>query len=100
MDRIHAGTSLRSKPIQPRLSVNGSAAAIDAALRGFGLARVHSYQVQEDLSGGRLTRLRDYEPPPVPLNLLFHPHPATRASVRSFIDFATPRLKRELGGVV
>lgn len=94
------GSKLRSVRASTRLSVNNAAAAIDAARRGRGLIRARSYQVAEDLASGRLVAvLADYEPPPDPAHLVFHPDRGRRATVRAFIDEAVPALRSELNRI-
>ena len=49
-------------PIKPRLIVNTAEAAVDAAVSGFGITRVLSYQAVDALSDRSLVRLlRDHE---------------------------------------
>src|SRR5260221_4766663 len=79
-------------PIKPRLIVSTAEAAIDAAVSGFGITRVLSYQTSNALAEQSLVRLlREYEPSDVPLHLVYpdgrHPPPKLRA----FLDFAAPR---------
>lgn len=81
-------------PIKPRLIVNTAEAAIDAAMRGFGLTRVLSYQAVEVLADRALVRLlRPYEAPPAPVHVIYpdgrHPPP----KLRSFLDALVPRLR-------
>lgn len=87
----------RSVRVGTRLALNSASAAIDAALRGHGIIRAPSYQVADHLAEGRLVRLLpDYEPPPVPVHLVFHPEPAKRGALRAFIDRAAPILRADL----
>jgi len=87
----------RAVRVRTRLSVNNAAAAIDAALRGRGVIRARSYQVAADVAEGRLTRLLGpFEPPPTPVQLVFHPDRAKRGALRAFIEAAVPALRREL----
>jgi len=80
--------------VQPRLFCNTNEAAISAAISGWGLTRVLSYQIAPALMAGQLQiTLSDFEEEPLPIHLV---HPAGRhasAKVRSFIDFATERLR-------
>jgi len=81
---------------QPRvaLMVNAIDVAIEAALAGYGLARVLSYQVRDHVAGERLVRvLRDFEPPPVPVQLVYPEGRKAAAKVRAFVDFAAARLR-------
>jgi len=64
----------RSIAVTPRLVVNTAGAAIDAALHGFGIARVLSYQVAHHVESGDLRIvLANAEPPPVPVHLVTLP---------------------------
>lgn len=83
--------------IRPRLIVNTSEAAIAAAVHGFGITQVLSYQAAEEIASGALVRLlQDFEGEAWPVQLLYpggrHPPPKLRA----FLDFAAPRLRRRL----
>ena len=81
---------------QPRmtLTVNGGDVAIACALAGHGLARPLSYQVDEELRDGRLqVVLADYEPPPMPVQLVYPEGRQAAAKVRAFVDFAVARLR-------
>jgi DNA-binding transcriptional LysR family regulator len=81
-------------PIKPRLIVNTAEASIDAAVAGFGITRVLSYQAVDALSGKSLIRiLRDHEGGDIPVHVLYpdgrHPPPKLRA----FLDLLVPRLR-------
>lgn len=87
----------RSVRVGTRLALNSAAAAINAAVRGGGIVRPLSYQVAADLAAGRLVRLLNaFEPPAVPVHLVFHPDAAKRGALRTFIEHATPMLRAEL----
>ncbi|MBK7417046.1 MAG: LysR family transcriptional regulator [Dechloromonas sp.] len=74
--------------IQPRLTVTNNEAAIQAALRGFGITRLISYQVAAHLAAGRLKRiLVAHEPAPLPIHVLHREGRQASAKVRSFVDF-------------
>jgi len=81
--------------LETRYQLNSVAAALEVARRGWGLCRVLSYQVADDLEHGRLAlALERWEPPPAPVHLV---HPAGRrtpAKLRAFLDFAGERLRR------
>jgi DNA-binding transcriptional LysR family regulator len=76
------------------LVTNDAEAAITHAVQGAGLAMVLSYQVVDELKEGALTILLPrFEPPPLPIQLVF---PATRllsANVRAFIDLTVATRK-------
>jgi DNA-binding transcriptional LysR family regulator len=81
--------------VEPRLIVNTTDAAADAAALGLGLTFLVSYQVEAHLRAGRLQRvLADYEVPPIPIHIV---HPAGRfvpTKVRLFIDHVGEDLRR------
>ena len=87
-----------SVAITPRLVVNTTAAALDAALGGLGLACIMSYQAEPHAATGRLqTVLVEYEPPPAPIHIV---HPEGRhlpAKVRLFVDHAARALRAKFG---
>jgi len=92
-----SGSRVRSIRVQTRLSMNNANAAIDAALRGQGLVRARSYQVAAYLAEGRLVQvLSDFETPPEPAHLVFHPDRGKLPSLRAFVDHAVPALRDEL----
>lgn len=81
--------------LDPQLCVNSIAASIGIARQGWGLCRVLSYQVADELKAGSLVAvLEEDEPAIVPVHIV---HPAGRktpAKLRAFIDFAAERLRR------
>lgn len=82
--------------IRPRLVLSSVAAAIDVTRSGWGLCRVLSYQIGPYLQNGELkVVLEDYEPDPLPINLVHVEGRRASAKVRSFIDFARDRLRAE-----
>jgi len=91
------GDTRKSVTPTPRMVVNAADMAIAAAKSGYGLTRVLSYQVEQELRSGSLRIvLPEFETPPAPVHLV---HAATHkppARVRSFVDFAAPRLKSVL----
>jgi len=85
--------------VHPRLIVNAAEAAIDAAKAGLGIARVLSYQATAALVEGSLQLiLLDFEPDPIPVNLIHREDRLPQAKVESFIAFAAPRLRQALKG--
>ena len=77
-----------------RLSLNSAAAAIDAAERGMGIVRPLSYQVEQQIADGALVRiLQDFEPEPMPVQLVFQPRRFTGGAVSAFIDHAKTLLR-------
>ncbi len=79
--------------IAPRFTVTQAEAAVAAAVAGQGIVRALSYQVAEELADGRLLRLlREFEPPPAPVHLVFPTARLMAPRLRVFLDFAAPRL--------
>ncbi|WP_295477929.1 LysR family transcriptional regulator [uncultured Pseudomonas sp.] len=87
----------RGQEIQPRLTTNQVRAARQAAIDGLGVTRLLHYQACTALADGRLQRvLREFEPQDLPIQLVY-PHARTLpARVRSFIDWAAPRLEAQI----
>lgn len=86
-DRVPTGVV-----VVPRLSVNNADAAIASALRHRGITRVLSYQVHEDLAAGRLRRLlTDFEPPPIPVTLLYQASGRGSPNIAAFVRGARSR---------
>ena len=91
------GNRARSVQVHARLAVNSAGASLDAALRGRGVTRQLSYQVDDDIAAGRLNVvLSQFEPEPIPVYLVFRANPPKRSPLRHFIDHATPLLRQEL----
>jgi DNA-binding transcriptional LysR family regulator len=83
--------------LTPRLEVNDAQAAIAGAERGGGITVALSYMVAGAIADGRLTPVLDrYTMPAVPVQLVTPPGRAMAAKVRSFLDFAAPRLREAL----
>ncbi|WP_298252632.1 LysR family transcriptional regulator [Bradyrhizobium sp.] len=81
--------------ISPRLWINSLDALVLAAEQGAGVVRVPSWLVKRELSGGRLVRvLRDFEPPPAPLNVLFQSARLASPKTRVFADYLAERWRR------
>jgi DNA-binding transcriptional LysR family regulator len=75
--------------LAPRLLVDDVEAQLQAAQAGRGIARPLSYQVTEELAGGSLVRiLREFEPEPLPVNLVTPSRAHLSPKVRAFLDSA------------
>jgi DNA-binding transcriptional LysR family regulator len=93
------GRTQQSVRIQPRLLVNTAEAAIDAAVAGIGVTHVLSYQAACAVQDGRLVRiLRPFEQPAVPVSLIHAGQGLLPLKMRSFLEFAAPRLRKALIG--
>lgn len=84
-------------PVRRRLVATTAEASIEAAMAGAGLAKVLCYQIAEAERQGRLVSiLRDFEPEPLPLSLVYARSRLVPLKLRAFLDFAVPRLKQRL----
>jgi len=82
--------------VNPRLTVTSNDAAIHAALQGFGVTRLLSYQVAAHLESDRLqVVLRTYEPPRLPIHVLHLEGRQASAKVRTFFELLVERLRAE-----
>ena len=86
--------------IRPTLSVNQVDGALDACVKGLGCARFLGYQVTDLLTAGALRcLLQECEPAAAPISVVY-PHSRLLSSrVRTFVDWAVPRLRHRLRGV-
>jgi DNA-binding transcriptional LysR family regulator len=81
--------------LSPRLLVDDVEAQVQAAKAGRGIARVLSYQVREELAAGSLLRLlRDFEPAPLPVQLITLGRIHLAPKVRAFIDTAVKAFRK------
>ena len=73
----------------PRFTADVADAAIWHAEHGGGLTRVLAYQAADALAAGRLKRvLTEFEPPAVPIHIVYPTSRLLSAKVRVFIDLA------------
>jgi DNA-binding transcriptional LysR family regulator len=87
-------------PLQPRLAVTTTEAAVDAASLSVGVARLMHYQVVDAIARGKLQIiLETYEPEPLPVSLVHVSRGQMPLKMRRFLDFAVPRLREAIGGV-
>jgi DNA-binding transcriptional LysR family regulator len=79
--------------LKPRLTVTNNEAAIAAAVQGFGITRLLSYQVAPKLASGQLqTVLQEHEPDRLPIHVLHNEGRLASAKVRTFVDLLAERL--------
>ncbi|MGB6752174.1 MAG: LysR family transcriptional regulator [Xanthobacteraceae bacterium] len=84
-------------PVHSRLSVNTAEAAICAAIAGVGVTRVLSYQAANAVAEGKLKIvLADYEPEPLPVNLVYLEQNLLPRKTRAFLDFVAPRIRESV----
>lgn len=103
--RIAASTSAWASPewkfandlrvtVDPALDCNTNDAAIAAAVSGWGLTRVLSYQIGPALIAGDLQIvLADHEEAPLPIHVIYPEGRHAPAKVRSFVEMAVARLR-------
>ncbi|CAM3657409.1 LysR family transcriptional regulator [Rahnella bruchi] len=79
--------------LSPRLLSNDVESQLLAVRSGQGIARLLSYQVSDDLQAGSMVRLlADFEPLPLPVQLVAQQVQQMPRKVRTFWDFAYQRL--------
>lgn len=87
------GAEIRVR-VEPRLVCTTNDAALGAAVAGFGITRLLSYQVDEHLRSGRLQPvLQGFEPAPLPVHLVHHEGRRATAKTRAFLDLAIERMR-------
>ena len=81
--------------IRGRLSVNSAQVASELAMDGFGLAVCPRFVVEDDIRAGRLVSLLDdFEPPGLPLNIVYLGGRTVPRKLRALIDFAVADIGR------
>lgn len=92
----HGKGGVRVARIAPRLTTNSLTAAIEAAVAGWGITRVLSYQVADAVADGRLVEvLSDCDDREMPIHLVHAHGRRAPAKIRTFLDFASKRLRAE-----
>ena len=93
--RFEAGGASRMVRLDPALRVTSMAAAIDAALAGWGVTRALSYQVADALAAGRLVELLPgADQQLAPIHLVHAEGRRASAKIRVFVDAVAATLKR------
>jgi DNA-binding transcriptional LysR family regulator len=83
--------------VRSRLFVDAAEAVLDAAVAGAGVIHLFSYHVADAVKDGRLKVLLEaFEPPALPVSIVYLGGGLVPLKVRAFIDFAAPRLKARL----
>ena len=91
---VKGGSVPRSVHFKPRLTVNSVRAALASAAEGNGVTRLYTYHVAERVRDGSLKIiLRDCEQAAMPVHLIVPQGRLSVPKVRSFVDFAAPRLR-------
>ena len=82
----------------PRFSTDSADAATQYAEQGGGLTRVLAYQAADALRRGALqVVLQRFEPPPLPIHIVYPTSRLLSAKVRSFIDLVTETAQWHFG---
>jgi DNA-binding transcriptional LysR family regulator len=80
--------------LQPRLTTSTNDSAVAAVESGFGLVRLMSYQVADQLRDGKLkVVLSEFEPPALPVHVVHHEGRHATRKARTFLDMAIERLR-------
>jgi DNA-binding transcriptional LysR family regulator len=92
----HGGKVTRV-PLRSRLSVSAADAAISAAEADLGVTRILCYQAAPSIAANRLQLiLRNFEPEPIPVSLVYPAGRRVPQKLKAFIDFVVPRIKPKL----
>ncbi len=87
--RFAAGDREERVALAPRFRTNSADAAIGYAEGCGGLTMVLSYQVADSVRAGRLeVVLADFEPPPLPIQIVYPTSRLLSAKVRAFVELA------------
>lgn len=80
--------------LQPRLIITSNDAAVNAAVEGFGIVRLMSYQVADQVRNGQLKLLlSEFELPELPVHLVHREGRHASQKARAFLDLAIERLR-------
>lgn len=87
-----------TKNLPPRLSVSDNDAAIEAARQGFGITQLLSYQIAPLVESGELVVvLEEFEPDPLPVNIVHREDRYASLKVRALVDLLVDLLVSRLG---
>lgn len=87
-------------PVNTVFATNQIDAAVVACLRGLGYGQFFDYQVHAPLREGRLRPvLQAHWPPPTPIHVVYPQARLLSGNVRSFVDYALPRLRRRIAAL-
>jgi DNA-binding transcriptional LysR family regulator len=91
--RLFQNGVVHTVKLEPRMTTSTNDSAVAAVVGGLGLTRLLSYQVDEHLKNGLLSRvLQDYEPDPVPVHVVHREGRYASRKVRAFLDLVIERL--------
>lgn len=82
--------------VQPRLVLTNNDDAIEAAVKGFGITRLLSYQVASQVAAGRLqVILSDYDVTRMPIHIVHRENRYASGKIRSFVDLLADSLRSQ-----
>jgi DNA-binding transcriptional LysR family regulator len=92
--RVMENGEPRVVKLHARMITTTNDSAVAAAVSGFGLTRLLSYQVADQLRDGQLkTVLTEFEPPALPVHLVHREGRHASQKARAFLDLALERLR-------
>ena len=95
---FHSKGRTISVPVSGQFVCNQAAATIDACVDGLGVGTFLSYQVAPWVAQKKLKLiLVNYEPPPIPLSIVYPHAKLLSARVRVFAEWAAESLRAEFG---
>lgn len=95
--RFKLGDEIRAVKLTPRMLTTTNDSAIAAAVEGFGLTRLMSYQVDDLVRSDKLRLvLEEYELPALPVHVVHREGRHASLKARAFIDLAVERLRERL----
>ena len=97
---LNVGKVEKPFPIHSRLIVSTAEAATDAAVAGIGLTRMLDYQVAAQIREGTLKLvLESFRSPPKQVHLIYEAGRHLPLKIRTFLDYASPRLKKSMRAI-
>ena len=80
--------------LQARLTTTSNDSAVAAAVAGFGVTRLLSYQIEQQLRDGTLTALlSEFESKPLPVHVVHREGRHASSKARAFVDLAVQTLR-------
>jgi DNA-binding transcriptional LysR family regulator len=97
---LNVGKTEKPFPVHSRLVVSTAEAATDAAVAGIGLTRMLDYQIAAQLREGTLELvLESFKSPAKPVHLIYEAGRHLPLKIRTFLDYASPRLKKSMRAI-
>ena len=92
--RLAVNGEPRVVKLQPRMTTTSNDSALAAAVAGFGITRLLSYQVSEHVDDGRLVPLlAEFDLPSLPVHVVHREGQHASKKARAFIDLVVERLR-------